>query len=97
MVVGFLVCGLAGIFPDRLQPTAVPLGIGLMLAGMVVSLAYSAREAGLQWRGISPAVGVLVGALPLLAPLGWRYFESSGRHEATPTSPAALPFCLLPS
>ena len=78
IVAGFLVTGIAGTLPEDLQPKAFPLGIGLMLAGIAAALARSAREAGLQWRGVSPAVGILIGALAFLGLSGWHRLVPSG-------------------
>jgi hypothetical protein len=53
-----------------------------MLAGIATSLARSAREAGLQWRGVSPAVGILIGALAFLGLSGRHHFTSHFTSDA---------------
>lgn len=91
IVAGFLLTGIAGTLPEHLQPKAFPLGIGLMLAGIAASLARSAREAGLQWRGFSPAVGILIGPVAFLCLSGWYHLRSDanqGVSSGTPLSAA---------
>jgi hypothetical protein len=58
-----------------------------MLVSIVSVLAYLARDAGLEWRGISPLAGILIGALPLLAVDGWRYFAHPHQTLASSTRP----------
>ena len=90
-VAGPLVTVVAGILPERAANVATWLGLGLMLASIAGMLAYLARKAGLDWRGISPLFGVLLGALPVLAVHGWNY-----AHQVQPSAtPAATALSAL--
>lgn len=83
-VAGPLVTVVAGILPERAANVVTWLGLGLMLASIAGMLAYLARKAGLDWRGISPIFGVLLGALPVLAVHGWNY-----AHQVQPSATSA--------
>lgn len=88
-IVGSLLVVLAGALPQRIESIALWLGLGLMLASVGAAAAYLARGTAAEWRGISPAVGILIGALPFLATYGWHYFADG--HQVLPRPPAAGP------
>lgn len=75
---GLLLTPLAPLFPERAQGPGLYGGIALSLVCTAALVAYLAKDTQLEWRGISPVVGILIGALSFTAPLGWHYFAD--RH-----------------
>jgi hypothetical protein len=101
LIVGSLLGVLAGALPERVQSVALWLGIGFMLACIAGMLARLARDAELEWRGISPVVGMLIGALPYLSVAAWhqvttRHEESSSRGPVLAAIHVAAPAVVPP-
>jgi hypothetical protein len=93
ILAGLLLMPLAPVLPERVQSPSLYGGIALSLVCLAAALVHLARDAQLQWRGISPVVGILIGALAFLGPVGWRYV--AGRHSeaaqmTAPTVPAVV-------
>lgn len=84
-LVGPLLTIVAGVLPEHAASAVTWLGLGLMLASIAGVLAYVARKTGLEWRGISPVFGILLGALPLLALDGWNDALRPHQAQAAPT------------
>lgn len=87
IVVGLLLTALAPLLPERVEGPGLYGGIGLSLACTGVLVAYLARGTQLEWKGVSPAVGVLIGALPLVVLLGWHHSADTRVLRATGESP----------
>lgn len=95
VVVGFLLLVLGGALPERAQSLALWIGMSLMLGGLAGALAWMAWGSPLEWRGISPAVSVLVGVLAGLAPFAWQHLR--GGHGAASWKVATVSAAAAPA
>jgi hypothetical protein len=86
IVMGFALSGLAGALPEPHQHKPLWLSIALLSACSIVLGAYLAK-----WTGLWPVVGMLLGALSFLTPVGWRYVENRQQPEASLMTTIAVP------
>jgi hypothetical protein len=89
IIAGFLLTPLAPAFPERAQSPGLYGGIALSLVCIAMLLAQLARGTRLEWREVSPAVGILIGAVLFIAPASWHYLVDR-RGEASRTPPTAV-------
>lgn len=87
---GFLLIGLCGVVPERFQAVLVYTGVALTLINVTAVLLSSAGDAWLEWRGVSPVLAVIVGAL-LIAVATVRVHLENDQSTATPLNPMAAP------
>ena len=92
MATGILTCGIVSMFPDHFPESALAVGLGLTLVLTALGLWPLARNARLEWRGVSPVLAIVLGALLGAGPEGWRHIASqySSQERAT-TRVAPLP------
>lgn len=95
VVAGFLLLVLGGALPERAQSLALWIGMSLLLGGLAGALAWMAWGSPLEWRGISPAVSVLVGVLAGLAPFAWQHLR--GGHGETSWKVATVSAAATPA
>jgi len=98
ILAGLLLMSLAPVLPERVQNPGLFGGIALSLVCMAVALAHPAKDAHLEYRGMSPVIAMLVGLLPLVGITSWHNSKVEQRAIPAPTitltrapAPAPLP------
>lgn len=91
IVGGLLLMVVYLVVPERFQAvTTLYLGMAALL-GCTVGLLASARDARLEWRGLSPAIAVLAGAIPLILTGIWTHREVRRETTVLRRPPAVRP------
>jgi len=90
IIAGFLLPLVAPAFPERVQNPILIGGIALFLVCVGITVVHLTKDAQLKLRGVSPVIAIVIGALAVIGPVGWRYL-GDGATARTPAVAAPLP------